>query len=182
MANRTLPEFDEIELVSTWVFFGTFVFFGLCVRTFYIGIFVCVLCVCSYFLYWYNFLIFYCFMYFLFTLYFFWLCSQRSQRNSANYVSFGSFHFQDFWGELERAGAKTCNIVPNAVRTVTVFGFFWSILIDYDYQQENDCVDIEVFFEGPSDSYYTPRNYAGWQYATSAVCVAVIALVNSSIF
>ena len=97
-------------------------------------------------------------------------------------MSFGSFHFQDFWCELERAGAKTCNIVPNAVRAVTLFSFFCSILIDCDVQQENDCVDIEVFFEGPSDPYYTPRNYAGWQYAISGVCVGVIALVNSSIF
>ena len=38
-----------------------------------------------------------------------------TQRNSATYVSFGAFHFQDFWRECQSCGATTCNIVPNTV-------------------------------------------------------------------
>ena len=52
--------------------------------------------------------------------------------------------------------------------------------------QENDCVDIEVFFDTPTSNSNNKalesRAYATWQYVSSACCVAIIAVVNSGIF
>lgn len=45
---------------------------------------------------------------------------------------------------------------------------------------DNDCIDIEVFFD-QSTGLSIPK-YATWQYVTSGLCVAAIAAVNSNLF
>ena len=85
------------------------------------------------------------------------LTLQNRTNKSVTYLSFGSFDFQNIWGEFKKLGATSANIFTSP---------------------DNEAIEVEIFFDtDTARTQVTTSEYAPWQYAVSAICVTGISLV-----
>jgi hypothetical protein len=79
------------------------------------------------------------------------------QSKSVTFLSFGTFEFDQVWGELQRVGATSCNIHSDT---------------------DNESIEFEVFFGGESATPLEKKapGYSNLQLFISSACVVGISL------